>query len=142
MKVKEIMTDQVVSVERHDPVTKAAGLMKQCDIGSVPVRSEGKFCGILTDRDIVLRCVASGDSAENMTVGQIMTSGELACVSPEHSVTEAARIMAKEQVRRLPVCKNGEVVGMISLSDIASTKQMFSETAAAFCDICGKKKRK
>ncbi len=142
MKVKEIMADGVIGVEAEDPVIKAAELMKRWDVGAVPVGSEGKFIGILTDRDIVLRCVACGESANGLTVGQIMTEDGLACVSPEHSITEAARIMAKEQVRRLPVCKNGAIVGMISLSDIAQTRQMFSETAAAFCDICARKKKK
>lgn len=142
MKVSEIMADGVICVETGDFVTKAAELMKRWDIGAVPVESDGKFLGMLTDRDIVLRCVASGESAAETTVGQIMTKEHLACVSPEHSVTEAARMMAKAQVRRLPVCKNGEVVGLVSLSDIAETHKMFSETAAAFCDICSAKKRR
>ena len=57
-------------------------------------------------------------------------------VCPENSVTESARIMAKNQIRRLPVCENGKVVGIVSLSDISRSKLMFAETAAAFCDIC------
>lgn len=136
MKVKEVMTPDVVKVYAEESVKKAAELMKQWDIGAVPVEHDGKFSGMLTDRDIILRCVATGNTVDNITAGDIMTSHKLICVSPEHSVIEAARIMAKEQVRRLPVCENGKIVGILSLSDLAGAKRMFAETASAFCDIC------
>ena len=62
-------------------------------------------------------------------------STRLVHISPDHSITEAARLMAKEQIRRLPVCEDGRLVGIITLGDISRCKNYFSETAAAFCDI-------
>ena len=139
MQVREIMTPDVIKVIADEPVVKAAELMKKWDVGAVPVESDGKFAGMITDRDIILRCIAEGNDADRLTAGDIMTHDRLVCVSPEHSVIEAARIMAREQVRRLPVCENGKLVGILSLSDLAASKRMFAETAAAFCDICEKK---
>lgn len=142
MKVGEIMSREVVGVAVDDPVLKAAELMKIWDVGAVPVGDDGRFCGILTDRDIVLRCVASGRSPGEVEVGEIMTSRDLAMVSAEHSAIEAARLMAKKKVRRLPVCRNGKLVGILTLGDIAKTRKMFSETAAAFCEVCAGRKKK
>ncbi len=129
------MTSRVVKVSAEEPVRKAAELMKEWNIGAVPVEKDGKFSGIITDRDIILRCMAAG-KPDTVKAGDVMTDVKLICISPQHSVTEAARLMAKEQVRRLPVCENGKLVGILSLSDIAGSEKMFSETAAAFCDIC------
>lgn len=142
MKVKDLMTDKVVKVSTDDTVLKAALLMRHWDIGAVPVELDGHFAGIITDRDITLRCVAEDIKSDQVKAGDIMTSEHLVSISPEHSVIEAARIMAREQIRRLPVCENGRIVGMLSLGDLAAAKKMFSETAAAFCDISEKKKKK
>ena len=129
------MTARVVKVSAEEPVRKAAELMKEWNIGAVPVEKNGKFSGIITDRDIILRCMAAG-KPDTVKAEDVMTDVKLVSISPEHSVTEAARLMAKEQVRRLPVCDNGKIVGILSLSDIAGAERMFSDTAAAFCDIC------
>ena len=135
MRVGEIMAKNVVCSDVSEPVQKVAEQMKLHGIGAVPVCSGGKLAGMLTDRDIALRCVAQGSDAEVLTAGDIMSS-KIISVSPEHSVVEAARLMARKQVRRLPVCENGEVVGMLSLGDLARARRLFSETDSAFCEIC------
>ena len=129
------MTSRVVKVSADEPIRKAAELMKEWNVGAVPVEKDGKLSGMITDRDIILRCIASG-KPDTVKAEDVMTDVKLVCISPEHSVTEAARLMAKEKVRRLPVCENGKIIGILSLSDIAGAERMFSETAAAFCDIC------
>ncbi len=135
MKVKDVMTARVVKVSADEPVRRAAELMKEWNVGAVPVEKNGKFAGIVTDRDIILRCIAAG-RPDTVKAEEVMTDGKLVCISPEHSVTEAARLMAKEKVRRLPVCDSGKIVGILSLSDIAGAEKMFYETASAFCEIC------
>lgn len=135
MKVKDIMTSRVVKVSADEPVRRAAELMKEWDVGVVPVIKDGKFSGIVTDRDIILRCIAEG-RPDTVKAEDVMTDDKLVCISPEHSLTEAARLMAREHVRRLPVCDNGKLVGMLSLSDIAGSEKLFYESASAFCEIC------
>lgn len=135
MRVSEIMSRDVVKADNATPVQQIAEMMKNNNVGVIPVEAQGKLIGILTDRDIALRCVAQGSDAEILTAGDIMSTN-ITGVSPEHSVLEAARLMAKKQLRRLPVCENGQIVGMLSLGDLARAKKLFAETASAFCEIC------
>ena len=137
MKIKDIMSPNPISVTKDSSIKSAAELMRKNDIGAVPVvdSESGKIKGILTDRDIITRCVSKDLNTNTVTAAEIMTS-KVITVCPENSVTESARIMAKNQIRRLPVCESGKVVGMVSLSDISRSKIMFAETASAFCDIC------
>lgn len=136
MKIKDIMSTGVKSVSTESTVNEAAKLMKEENIGFIPVVEGNILRGVITDRDIILRCVAEKSDYNKLTAKEIMSEKPV-YISPEHSVTEAARLMAREQVRRLPVCEEGKVVGVLSLGDISRSKSYFSETAAAFCDISG-----
>ena len=89
---------------------------------------------MVTDRDIVLRCVAPGEEPEGTKVSHIMTR-KIVTVRPEDSVEQAAKLMAGEQIRRLPVEENGKLVGMISLGDIAKIRNCTMEAGEALCDI-------
>jgi CBS domain-containing protein len=95
--------------------------MKQQDVGPVPVVENGdRLAGIVTDRDIVLRVVAEGGDPQSTTVGEIM-SRDLATVDPDQPLEEALRLMARHQVRRLPVCEeDGRLVGIVAQADIAT----------------------
>lgn len=137
MKIKDIMNTDPITVSENSTVKYAAELMTKNDIGAVPVTdsNSGRLKGILTDRDIILRCISKDLNTNTITAGDIMTT-KTVTVCPDNSVTESARIMAKNQIRRLPVCENGKVVGIVSLGDISRSKLMFAETASAFCDIC------
>ncbi|MGN0989181.1 MAG: CBS domain-containing protein [Eubacteriales bacterium] len=135
MKVKDIMNTSLVTVGRKDDVRTAARLMNETGVGSVAVtETDGGIAGIITDRDIAVRCASGKTPPVDTYAEKIMTRG-VVCVTPEHSLTEASRLMARNKVRRLPVCENGRLVGMISLGDISRSGQMFSQTASAFCDI-------
>ncbi len=135
MKVKDIMNKPAVTVGPKDDVRSAAALMNQYDIGAVAVTDEhGGVAGIITDRDIAIRCAVSATAPADTYAEKIMSKGIIS-VSPENSLTEASRLMAKHKVRRLPVCDNGRLVGMISLGDISRTSDMFPQASAAFCDI-------
>lgn len=116
--VKDIMSKNVVAVLPNDTAEDAARLMSENDIGSVPVIASGKLKGLLTDRDIVTRCISKGKTASATQVSELMTT-DVAYVTPEQSVHEAISMMAAERVRRLPVVKEGVVDGMVSLADIA-----------------------
>jgi CBS domain-containing protein len=141
VQVSELMSSSVISVKPEDTAQTAARLLSRHNLGSMPVLSpEGKLRGIVTDRDIVLRCVAAEEDPEATTVKEIMTRG-VACVAPEDDVREAARVMAEKKVRRLPVVNNGRVVGMLSLGDLARSKMFDMEASRALTDISENIKR-
>ena len=119
--IRELMTTNPATVEPSAPVVDAARVMKQQDVGPVPVVENGdRLAGIVTDRDIVLRVVAEGGDPQSTTVGEIM-SRDLATVDPDQPLDEALRLMARHQVRRLPVCEeDGRLVGIVAQADIAT----------------------
>ncbi|MDR3552486.1 MAG: CBS domain-containing protein [Clostridia bacterium] len=133
MKVSEIMTTRIVSVEPGASVKDAALLMNRNNIGSVPVVESGNVRGILTDRDIVLRCVSEGRDASALRVSDICSTGAVS-VKPGQSVSEAMQVMSTEQVRRLPVIDNGKLVGVVSLADVARERSGM-ELAQAISEI-------
>jgi len=133
MQVREVMTTRIVSVSPGSTVKDAALLMNKNNIGAVPVIDSGAVRGMLTDRDIVLRCVAENRDAGNLKVSDICSSGAVT-VKPEDSVTNAMNLMASEQVRRLPVVENGKLVGMLSVADVAREKSGM-ELAEAISEI-------
>ena len=121
MQVRELMTTRIVSVEPLTTVKDAALLMNKHNIGSVPVVENGAVRGMLTDRDIVVRCVAEGKDATSIKVNDICSSGAVT-VRSSQSVKDAMHVMSTEQVRRLPVVDDGKIIGMLSFADIAREK--------------------
>lgn len=140
MKIKDVMTSSVVTVKSDDTAEKAAQLMKQYNIGCVPVVNENMTLGgVITDRDIVIRSIAEGKNPAEETVRNIM-SENVVTASPDMDICEITAEMADCRVRRIPVVENGKVVGMASLGDIASTGDYKTEVSCALCDIsegCG-----
>lgn len=118
MLVRDIMSDDIVSVTSEDTVEKAAQLMREHNIGSLPVCSNNKVVGIITDRDITLRGVADGGDTNHKKVGDLMTL-QPAVGTPEMNANDAAKIMSEKQIRRLPVVVNNNLVGMVTLGDIS-----------------------
>nr|WP_207717270.1 CBS domain-containing protein [Clostridium acetobutylicum] len=112
------MTKNVVSVSGEENIKRAAELMRDHDIGAIPVCNSDKVIGVVTDRDIVLRTVAEGSDASSENVRSIMTSTPVVA-SPDMDAREATKIMSEKQVRRLPVARDGKLVGMVSLGDFA-----------------------
>ena len=141
MKVRQCMTTGIISVSEDESAATAARLMARHNVGALPVRmANGHLAGIVTDRDLVLRCMASGEKAEHMPVSRIMTS-RVAVAAPEDNIINAAEKMAKEQVRRLPVVENGRLVGMVSLADVSRREDYSMEAAAALTEISRNVKR-
>jgi CBS domain-containing protein len=119
MKVKDMMSDSVIQIGAEEPVEVAARTLAHYNIGALPVcDSKGKLCGIVTDRDIVTRCLAPGKSAQTTTVSHVMTQG-VRTIDTEADAMEAVRLMGMNQIRRLPVTENGAVCGMLSLGDLS-----------------------
>ena len=135
MKVSDIMTKDVVKISAEESVEVAARTLTHYNIGALPVcDAHGKLCGMVTDRDLVIRCVAANKPASDTTVRQVMTN-QLVSVEPGADVTEAAQLMGSRQIRRLPVVEQGRLCGMISLGDIAGEKKTIGQAASALTDI-------
>lgn len=142
MLVSDLMSKSVVTIAPEEPASLAARMLYRHNIGSVPVCSEdGRLRGIVTDRDIVLRCVAAENSAESTPVREIMTRSVIT-VSPQDDVRAAARQMAAGQVRRLPVVEDGRLVGIISLADMAKTHSFDMEASKALSEISSNVRRR
>ena len=142
MRVSELMNPNVVSITPDEPAALAARLLSRHNIGALPVCSlDGKLRGMVTDRDIVLRCVAAESDPQSTRIREIMTRGVVS-VTPDEDVREAAHKMANEQVRRLPVIDGtGSVIGMLSLGDMARCRAVDMEAARALSEISSNVKR-
>jgi CBS domain-containing protein len=117
--VRDLMTSDPRTVEPSTTIVEAARAMKEEDVGPVPVADGDKLVGILTDRDIAVRVVAEGKDPQSTTVEEI-ASRDLVTVDPDQGLDEAMRLMAKHQVRRLPVCEeDGRLVGILAQADVA-----------------------
>ena len=142
MLISDMMSPNVVFITPEESAALAARLLYRHNIGALPVcGDDGKLRGIVTDRDIVLRCVAAENDPATTPVKEIMSKG-VASVSPNDDVRVATRIMASEQVRRLPVLSDGKVVGMVSLGDLAKTRAYDMEASKALSEISTNVKRK
>lgn len=135
MKVREIMTKGVVSIHPDETAEVAARQLAHYNIGILPVcGSDGKMQGLVTDRDLVVRCMAANRMPDKTTVRQIMT-GQITVADPEMDVAVASHLMGRQQVRRLPVVENGRLCGMIGLGDIAGAEEEIINAADALADI-------
>ena len=135
MQVRDVMNPTVVSIAPQESVALAARLLARHNVGALPVCSrEGTLHGMVTDRDLVLRCVAAEEDPRQVPVRQVM-SRHPAQVAPGDDVRQAAQRMARQQVRRLPVVEGGKVVGMVSLWDLAQCRQFDMEASKALCEI-------
>jgi CBS domain-containing protein len=131
---REIMTGNVRTATREMTLREIAGLMRDGDMGAVPVVENEKLVGIVTDRDIVVRAIAEGrDSAT--PISDVMTT-EIFSVKPDDYVFEAIRLMGDRQVRRVPVItETGELAGIIAMADIALEMEDEREIAETLEEI-------
>ncbi len=116
--IREAMTSSPTTVELSTTAREAAELMRSKDVGSLPVVEGDRLVGMITDRDLALRLVGEGRSADT-PVGEL-ASKDVVTIDPQQEVAEAARLMAEHQLRRLPVCEeDGRLVGILAQADVA-----------------------
>lgn len=135
MKVRELMTSRVIRIAPEENAAVAARTLTHYNVGALPVCGpDGHLCGMVTDRDIVTRCLAAGRRPEDTTVGDIMTRNVVTAM-PEMDAGAAASLMARQQVRRLPVVEGGKLCGMVSLGDLANCEENAIDAADALTEI-------
>lgn len=119
MQVKEIMESRLVTVAPDEVLMQAAKKMRDEDIGSLPVIEDGRLVGIVTDRDVVVRCVADGADPRSVAVRQAMSDDVAHCLA-DQSVEDASKVLAAAKIRRLPVIdRDRRLVGIVSLGDVS-----------------------
>ena len=135
MKVRDLMTTPALSIGAGESVEVAARTLTQYNIGALPVcGSDGSLCGLVTDRDLVTRCMAAQKPTVSTKVKDVMTAG-VEFATPDMDASVAAHLMGRKQVRRLPVVENGQLCGMLALADFARRDESFPDAADALGDI-------
>ena len=118
MKVRDIMTTDVATATPETTLEDIATMMRDEDTGAIPVLDNDELVGIITDRDIVIRCIAEGKDPVETTVEDVVTE-RLETIEPDSDIEEARELMSRRQIRRLPVVEDGELIGMLSIGDLA-----------------------
>ena len=135
MKVRELMSNPVIRIHPEESVAVAARALAHYNIGILPVcGNDGRLCGLVTDRDIVTRCLASGRSPAVTPVREVMTT-QILSARPDMDAAAAAGLMGRAQIRRLPVLENGRLCGMVSLGDLARREETGMDAADALGEI-------
>ncbi|MBQ8830035.1 MAG: CBS domain-containing protein [Oscillospiraceae bacterium] len=135
MLVKDVMTKNLITANQTDSSARAARLLYRHNIGSVAVLGEGgKIKGIVTDRDLALRCIAAENDPEETSLQDVMSRCVITCEAND-SLEDAVKKMENAQIRRLPVTDNGKPVGMLTLGDIAKRKDCTQTAAHALSEI-------
>ena len=128
--IQEVMTPNPMVVPATASIIDAARAMRDGNVGDVLVERDGALCGIVTDRDIVVRAVAEGRAPADVRLGDICSNG-LTSMAPTDSVDDAVQLMRTNALRRLPVCDDGRAVGIVSLGDLAIAR----DSQSALADI-------
>jgi CBS domain-containing protein len=118
MNVREIMSGQPVCIAPETHIVTAAVTMADHELGAIPVCEQGRLVGIITDRDIVVRYMARGSVHHGQLVTHYMTRNPVT-IGPDEPLERAEALMAQHQIRRVPVCDEGRLVGMITQADLA-----------------------
>ena len=135
MKLREIMTQCVVRIHPEESAAVAARTLQRYNVGMLPVcGGDGRLCGVVTDRDLVIRCIAAGRTPASTPVRDIMTANVVAA-QPDMDTVAAAQLMGRQQVRRLPVLENGLLCGMVSLADLAAREETADDATDALTEI-------
>ena len=135
MLVSELMERSPISVAPEDTCRDAARLLSRYRVGALPVaNADGMLKGILTDRDIILRCLAMGKDPDKTPVRDCMTRNPIT-VSPRDRVETAAERMSRSQVRRLPAAEGGKLAGMLSLGDLSRVEAFRMDAARTLAEI-------
>ena len=135
MKIREVMSGHVVRIHPEESVEVAARTLAQFTLRALPVCTQnGNLLGVVTDRDLVIRCLAAGKMPAQPKVREVMTN-RVHTVAPDTETGVAAHLMGRQQVRRLAVTENGRLCGMVSLGDLANREDTVMDAADALGDI-------
>ena len=128
--IRDVMTPDPITLPTTALVSDAARLMRERDIGTiVVVKPDGRLCGVVTDRDIVVRAVGGRRDPWNTQMDEICSHDDLATVTPDTPIDEAITYLRGKAIRRLPVVEKNQVIGMVSIGDLALARDRTSALA-------------
>lgn len=127
-KLRDVMTKNLVALSKEETAAEAARHMDSEDIGDVLVLDGDELCGIVTDRDIVVKAIAHGRDPADTPLGDICTS-DVKTLTPDQSVSDAVKVMRAADIRRVPLVEDGKPVGIVSIGDLAMEKDEDSALA-------------
>ena len=134
MKLQDVMTKRVFTSTPKTSIKEVADMMKELNVGAIPIVESNKPVGIITDRDIVLRTISEDKDPTNVRASDIM-SVDLIFGTPDMDVDDAAALMSRYRIRRLPVVENNRIVGIVTLGDLAANPHVADEAGNALSDI-------
>lgn len=142
MKLRQVMTQPVIRIHPEETVAVAARTLARYNIGVLPVcGSDGRLQGVVTDRDLVTRCLAAGRAPQLVSVGEVMTT-QIVSARPDTEASQAIELMGSRQIRRLPILENGKLCGIVSLGDLATAQETAQGAGGALTEIsCGLSRR-
>ena len=142
LQVKDVMVKNLITVEAEDTVKKAAELMDKHDIGCLIVINYGNPVGIVTERDMLKKVVVERKDPGKIKVGHIM-SAPLITSPPQIEVRDAVRLMNERRIKKLPVIEDGNLIGLVSLTDVMRSLAYFEHVVSSLCARCqhGKKQK-
>ena len=137
MKVRDCMNNEVIYVRPECSTEECAKIMNENHIGCVPVcDNTNKVVGLLTDRDLLLRTIGCGKDVKSTKISDIMTCN-IACCTPETELKDVENLMKQNQIRRIPVMENNKIIGILTLGDLATNKEISGhEVYSTLEDIC------
>lgn len=140
MRIREIMSRSIRSVAPTASIADAAALMADRDVGALPVIDEGRLVGIVTDRDLAVRGLGAGLHG-GAPVFRVMSRDVRTCL-PDDELADVLKVMADQQIRRVPVCSSaGELIGIVSISDASRNAEYSGEAAETLACICDARSR-
>ncbi|MEH7347934.1 CBS domain-containing protein [Gottfriedia acidiceleris] len=131
MRVRDVMSSSVECCSNQDSLQSVASKMESLNVGAIPVVENGQVVGMITDRDLALRGISQGGNAN----ASLVMSNNIVTIDCNASLQEASNLMAQHQIRRLPVVENGNLVGMLSLGDLAVHEQSDESAGEALSQI-------
>lgn len=134
MKVRDLMSQNVKWVDPNQSLDEVAKILASDNIGSVPVCQGQQLMGMITDRDIIVRAIAQGKDPKTTKANEVM-SKDVSSVSPDTDIHQASDLMAENQIRRLPVVENNQLVGFLAIGDIAVQSIHVDEAGEALSGI-------
>jgi len=135
LQVKDVMVTNLITIEADATVKKAAELMDKHDIGCLIVVSYGNPIGIVTERDMLQRIMLQKRDIAKTRVGNIM-SAPLIATTPQTDIRDAVRLMNERRIKKLPVVEEGELIGLVSLTDVMRSLAYFEHVISSLCARC------
>ncbi|MBT0158635.1 CBS domain-containing protein [Candidatus Bathyarchaeota archaeon A05DMB-2] len=134
LKVEDVMTREIITIDENATVKEAAEIMNQNDISCLIASRNGRAIGIITERDLLKRVIVEAKNAKKTKVAEVMST-PLEVITPDTSLEEAVRVMFEKKIKKLPVIEKKQIIGLVSLTDIARCQPAIMKILKSFANV-------